>query len=178
MDAKNLERLLAKHGANPSGVAVVVQKLRAASGPMKVAVAGRGFGAHDLTADEMAWIVATYLGSEVPARAADTFARLLKLRATSSEPMAMDFILCLQLILRREIKRVREVRIARNADFAQIIFDKGAPWTFANRRALRAEPPMLRSEGVLSAGLIDVLADNASVQEDTVDERVIEAEEE
>jgi hypothetical protein len=172
MNAKDLERLFASHGANPSGFTVVVQKLREA---FKVSVGGRGFNAHDLTADEMAWVAATYVGSEVPARASETLARLLKLRAVDSEPK--DFILCFRLILSRDIKGVREIRIARNADFAQIIFHKGAPWTFANWRAPAATPPAFRSEGVLSAGLIDMLADNIIVDEDRGDEKVIEAQE-
>jgi hypothetical protein len=174
MDAKNLERLLASHGAGASGIAVVVQKLRAA---FKVSVGGRGFNAHDLTASEISWIVATYLGSETPARASETLARLLKLRATVAEAKPKEFILCFDLILRRDIKRVREIRIARNADFAQIIFDKGAPWTFANWRAPNAALPMLRSEGVLSAGLIEVLADNVVVDDDQSDDKVIESRE-
>ncbi len=176
MDAKNLERLLASHGASPSGIAVVVQKLRAA---FKVSVGGRGFNAHDLTADEMSWIVATYLGSEAPARASETLARLSKLRTTDAEPR--EFILCFRLILSRDIKGVREIRIARNVDFAQILFNNRSPWTFTNRRAPGALPAF-RSEGVLSAGLIDVLAEivvaeDVIADKDRRDERVIEAQE-
>ena len=173
MNAKDLERLLASHGANPSGVAVVVQKLREA---FKVSVGGRGFNAHDLTADEMSWIVATYVGSEVPARASENLDRLLKLRAVdSADPK--DFILCFRLILSRDIKGVREIRIARNADFAQIKFNRGASWTFASRRSPTAAPPAFRSEGVISAALIDMIADNVFVDDNRADERVIEAQE-
>lgn len=176
MNAKDLERLLASHGANPYGVDAVVRKLRD-SFKVKISVSGRGFNAHDLTADEMSWIVATYVGSEVPARASETLARLLKLRAVDSEPK--DFILCFRLILSRDttIKGVREIRIARNADFAQIIFHEGAPWTFTNRRAPGATPPAFRSEGVLSAVLIDILAANLVVEENSGDDKVIEAQE-
>jgi hypothetical protein len=168
MNAKDLERLFAKHGANPSGFAVVVQKLREA---FKVSVRGRGFNAHDLTADEMALISATYVGSDVPARASETLDRLIKLRALDpvSENYSgpKDFIACFQLILLRDslIPKVREIRIARNADFAEVIFHKGASLWFANRRKPGAVPPAFRSEGVISATLIDLLAKNVFVPE-------------
>lgn len=167
MNAKDLERLLAQHGANPTSVTVVVQKLRES---MKVAVGGRGFNAHDLTADEVSWILATYLGSDTPARASETLARLLKLRSADAAPK--DFVPCFQFILRREIKGVREIRVARNADFAQILFNKGSPWIFT--KSPSAAQPVLRSEGVISADLINVLADNVVDESQADDERVIE----
>ena len=176
MNAKDLERLLASHGANPYGVDAVVRKLRES---FKIPVSGRGFGAHDLTADEVSWIVVTYAGSETAARAVETFTRLLKLRALDAEPQ--DFVVCFQLILRRDIKRfreIREIRIARNADLAQIIFNEGAPWTFTNRRAPGAALPAFRSEGVLSARLIELLAENVFLPKDRDDGPPIEAEDE
>lgn len=180
MNAKDLERLLASHGANPSGVAVVVQKLRES---FKVSVGGRGFSAHDLTADEMACIVAAYVGSEVAARASETLARVIELRSADVKPNR--FIDCFQLILLRDIKGlgrkiedVREIRIARNAGFAQIIFNKGTPWTFTNRRVPAAALPAFRSEGVLSASLIDLLAENVFLPEDRDDGPPIEADDE
>ncbi len=163
MDAKNLERLMESHGANASAFAVVVRTLRAA---LKVSVGGRGPYAHDLTGSEMTWIVASYIASDIAARAAETLARLVKLRSCDSNPK--EFVLCFELILRRDIKGVREVRICRNADFAQIIFDDGITWTFVNSRTPSATPPMLRTEGVISAGLIDALADSL------VDNEVVE----
>ena len=179
MNAKDLERLLASHGANPTGVEMVFRRLREA---LKVSVSGRGFNAHNLTAYEMTLSTIAYLGSEAPSRAPETLARLSKLKCMDVRPN--DFILCFQLVLLRDIKSLgrdikdlREIRIARNADFAQIIFHDGPPLTFINWRTHGATPPAFRSEGVVSAALIDILADNIVVDDDRSDENVIEAQE-
>jgi len=164
MNAKELERLLAHLGANPSAVDVVTRKLRDA---FKVSTGGRGINAHRLSVDEVAWIVLTYAGSEIAAKAAETLARLLDLITNEpapapNVPWSNDFVASFQLILRDEIQGVREVRVCRNVGIAEIIFDDGTVRKFvasnlAVNDAAAAGQAMFRSEGVLSGGLIEAL---------------------
>ena len=162
MNAKQLERLLSKLGANASALDVVTRKLRAA---FDLKTGGRGLNAHDLTTAEVSWIITAYAGSEVAAKADVTLSRLIELDGVGEKfRHSGDFLTSLQLILgEQELAReVSEVRICRNIPIAEIHYKDGSKEKFvpAKDRINGASfgNASYRSEGVLSAGLIQQLA--------------------
>jgi len=164
MHAKALERTLAMHGANASAVDVVIRKLRDA---FKVSTGGRGLNAHDLLIDEIAYILAAYAGSETASRADETLARLMNLISDETRPplakhWTNDFLVSLQLILRGELTNVKEVRIARNFDFAAISYADGREVQFRSPAYKDSIPGIsgaaFRSDGVLSGALLEHIA--------------------
>ena len=162
MHAKQLERLLAALGANPSAIDVVTRKLRAG---FDLKTGGRGLNAHDLTNAEVSWIVAAYAGSEVAAKADAALARLMELKGVGEKFMhSGDFLTSLQLILAepKAAYQVSEVRVCRNLPRAEIHYKDGTKEKFVPAKD-RANGEgfgnaIYRSEGVLSAGLIQQLA--------------------
>lgn len=175
MNAKQLERNLAEMGASASAVDVVVRKLREA---FKVSTGGRGVNAHSLTADEVAWIVACYAGSDVAAQAAHTLLRLSDLIGVG-DPYGFrhsnDFLASFQVILADPEKAwdVWEVRIARNMPIASIQYRDGTIEKFVSsehrNHGQGYGTTAFRSEGVLSAGLIHQLAIDLTGENDEGD---------
>ena len=156
MNAKELERFLANLGASATQVDVVTRRMRAA---FNVSTGGRGVNAASLRVDEIAWILCAFAGSDIAAKADQTFATILKLQ--SPDAKCKEFVIAMQLILRGEITDVQEVRICRNMPLAKILYTDGNIERFVSTEYLQSAggfgEASFRSEGVISGGLIKAL---------------------
>ena len=164
LKAKELERLLVRFGASPSSIDLVTRSLRAAR---YVRTSGRGMNAPEINPLEAAYILLASAGSDKPYYAERSLARLLKLRVANTAPrLSQAFYLALEKALSspRSANKILEFRVCRNHDLGQIRYLDGYYELFLPEDISAESTEQLvnltfRSEGVLSGGFLNVVAE-------------------
>jgi hypothetical protein len=173
MTAKELERLIARHGGNASALDQVTRKLREAT---KLSTGGRGFNAPSLPPHEAAWMLTAYAGSETASRAAHAVLFYSDFRrpdfyhvgpAGPAHGFSNGFDAAMQELLQepRLLAEVHSIRFARNLPLVRIILRNGEVVSYCHKSEdlaeieTRAEQSFL-SEGVLTRGLLEEIVAN------------------
>ncbi|MEA1015576.1 hypothetical protein [Sphingosinicella sp. LY1275] len=174
MKVRQLERILAMHGAPASFLDTVTRSLRAEG---RLPIGGRGVNAPDIGPDEAAWVMIGLAATDVAAQAALRFALQLELALPegASPRHARNFVDAVQALLGspETAWEVWEIRVGRSHNFSQIVYRDGhvEPFVLPNvplSKATSVGSMAFRSEGIISGGLLHQVAIDLSEPQNLV----------
>jgi hypothetical protein len=173
LKVRDIERLLAANGIGKSKMDTITRVLRKAG---KLPSAGRGANAPEATVFEAVKILVATAGSSKGVAAERRWSVLKKLRSDRDGGLSLSRRLQRLMKDANELASIREIRVARNAREASILFNDGLVELFRLKEP-RDYSSRLKVEGVIPVQLLQTLSEQL-LKTEPVPEPVSDQEEE